>query len=121
CTVVVSQNGKEIGRLNDSLAIQGVTASRPRPGLKLGSGIVPPLLGQDKVVRPLPAPVEDLAVGGGGRYLILHLPRVHKLAVFDVSAAQVVHQIGLAEDNIKFAAGMDKLLVVMPNLGLVQR
>src|SRR5262249_13849067 len=43
------------------------------------------------------------------------------LAVFDVNAARVVHTIGLAEDNIKFAAGMDKLIVVLPNLNIIQR
>jgi hypothetical protein len=84
-------------------------------------GIKPPSLDKDKVVRELPAPIGDVAVGGGGRFLILSLPSVRKLAVFDVNEAKVVHYIGIAEDGIKFTAGRDKLMVVLPGSNIVQR
>jgi hypothetical protein len=74
----------------------------------------------DRIVR-LPAPIADVAVGGSGRYLFLHLPKVHKLAVFDTKEAKVSHYLNTAGENIKFAAGMDKLIVVLVDTGLIQR
>jgi hypothetical protein len=76
--------------------------------------IHPPALEQDPVVVRLPAPVGDVAVGGGGRYLILLLPSVHQLAVFDVNEAKVVKHLPVADEAVKIAAGMDKLVVVQP-------
>lgn len=119
-TLVASQQGKEIGRLSDSAAIRGLAARR-HPAGGASQGIVPPNLPQERVTVKLPAPIEDLAVGGSGRYLILHLPKLRQLAIFDVNAASVVQHISLADDQIKFAAGMDKLVVLLPELNFVQR
>src|SRR5262249_14536761 len=44
-------------------------------------------------VRALPATVGDVAAGGGGRYLVMSLPRLRKLAVFDVQEDKVAHYI----------------------------
>src|SRR5262249_52499720 len=52
--------------------------------------IRPPALPEERVVRPLPSTVSDVAVGGGGRFLILYLSRERKLAIFDVNTARVV-------------------------------
>ena len=83
--------------------------------------IKPPVLEGDRVVRELPAPIADVAVGGGGRYLILSLPQIGKLAVFDVNEAKVVHYIPVAEDTVRLAAGMNKLMVLLPRAGILQR
>jgi serine protease Do len=80
-----------------------------------------PALDGDIAVRDLTSPLADVAVGGGGRYLILHQPKIRSLAVFDVSAAKVVHTIAVAEDNVKFAAGLDKLLVLSPDSKTIER
>src|SRR5262249_31485022 len=71
-----------------------------------------PVLDSDSVVREVHSPIADVAVGGGGRYLILYLPKARELAVFDVSEAKIVRTIPLAEDDIKIAAGLDKLIVL---------
>jgi hypothetical protein len=120
-TVVVTRDGREMARVEGSLPIAGVRAARPRPAVAGDETIAPPLLGRERAIRLLPAPVEDVAVGRGGRYLILHLPRVRRLAIFDVNAARVVHQISIAADRFLFAAGRDKLVVVLPTLNLIQR
>jgi serine protease Do len=73
-----------------------------------------PALEQDLVVKEIPSKIADVAVGGGGRYLVLYLPDVPELAIFDVSEAKVVRSIKLAEKDVKFAAGLDKLLVALP-------
>jgi hypothetical protein len=76
--------------------------------------IKPPALNGDKTVVPLAAPVTDVAVGGAGRYLILHMPNVRRLAVFDANEAKVVREIPVPELQVFFAAGMDKLIVALP-------
>ncbi len=120
CTVVARRGGREVGRDSVTVAVagpptaSGVAAATP-------ARVRPPQLGQDKTVRPLPAAVADVAVGGDGRYLVLHLPRMNKLAVFDVNAAKVLHYVPVAEDGVVFAAGADKLVVALPRAGIVQR
>ena len=82
--------------------------------------IRPPALNAERVVRQLPSAVGDVAVGGGGRFLILQLPREKKLAIFDVNEARIVKYLSFADD-IQFAAGMDKLLVALPEKRILQR
>jgi hypothetical protein len=65
--------------------------------------------------------VGDLAVGGSGRYLILSLPTLRKLAIFDVNRPTGVKYLAIAEDDVKIAAGGDTLVVVLPGSGLLQR
>jgi hypothetical protein len=77
-------------------------------------------LGPPAIVR-LPGSFEAFAVGGGGRFLILHLPQMRKLAVFDFSAGKVVKYISVAADDLYFAAGQDKLVAVLPARQLIQR
>jgi hypothetical protein len=83
--------------------------------------VKPPDLEQEKVVRTLPAPLDEVAVGGGGRYLILRLPRLRQLAVFDVNEAKVVKFLPIPGDDVKFAAGMDKLVVIEPTSYRIHR
>ena len=75
----------------------------------------------DRFEVALPAPMENVVAAAGGRYLILHLPRLHKLAVFDVAAAKVVKEITVSEDTIKYAASQDQLVVLLPGAGLLRR
>jgi hypothetical protein len=69
----------------------------------------------------LPGDVKAVAVGGGGRYLVLHLRAIRKLAVFDVNEAKVTKYIPLSDDNARFAAGMTKLLIYVPKNKLMER
>src|SRR5262249_50717417 len=84
--------------------------------------IKPPVLQQEKAERKLPANVENVAGGGAGRFLVLHLPQLHKLAVFDVNdAAGKLKWLRVPEDGVKFAAGMNKLVVALPQAKLLER
>ncbi len=80
----------------------------------------PAVLAQDKVVKPLPSTVADVAVGGGGRFLILSLPQQKKLAIFDGSAGEVVKYLSFPAPIAGFAAGMDKLIVAGADNQLVR-
>jgi S1-C subfamily serine protease len=77
-----------------------------------------PKLAREEV--PLPGTVSDVAVGGGGRYLILYLAGQKKLAVFDVKLGRVAKYLPAAEEIIHFAAGANRLAVVYPNAKLIQ-
>jgi tetratricopeptide (TPR) repeat protein len=118
CTVVAFQEGKEVGRVTRPIAIEGLVASGdPGPDLDID----PPALAGDKVVYELTSAARDVAVGGGGRYLILHLPRDGKLAVFDVNEARVVKTIPAPDNDLKFTAGLEKLVVLLPTAKKIQR
>jgi hypothetical protein len=65
--------------------------------------------------------VTDVAVGGGGRYLILAMGGCKDLAVFDVNAADLVKTFPLAAEDVLVAAGASKVVVVYPGLGFLHR
>ena len=102
--------------------------SRARPGPTRGliagdppvSNWTPGQVEAGGKVVPLPDSVKQVAVGGGGRYLILHLPSQRKLAVFDVQQSAVARYLPLAEDVIHFAAGATQVAVIYPNSKLLQ-
>jgi len=83
--------------------------------------IAPPVLTEDKVVKRLPDAFSDVVPGGGGRYLIFHLPRLKKLAVFDVAEARVSRYIPLTEDKVFFAAGRDAVIIGLPKANRLER
>jgi hypothetical protein len=83
--------------------------------------IKPPPLKEDKTTLRLPGSVRDVCVGGGGRFLILHLPQQRQLGIFDVNEAKIVKYLPAGDDNVKFAAGMDRLLVALPDKNVIQR
>jgi WD40 repeat protein len=74
----------------------------------------------EPLVRMLDAPIEDLAVGGGGRYLCLKL-KGSALAIFDVNAADVVKTIPLPSQNAFVAAGAKEFFIAFPDQRLFQR
>src|SRR5262249_26239410 len=96
-------------------------ASSPAPAPLANSGLRPVKLPQPQVVKPLPSTASNLVVGGGGRYLVFHLPREQTLAVFDVSETRIVRFIPLSASNAIYAAGMDKVVVVLPESNVIQR
>jgi WD40 repeat protein len=75
----------------------------------------------DPLVRTLDGTISDVAVGGGGRYLFLTLKDVHKLAIFDVNAADVIKSIPLPSDNVLVAAGAKTFFIAFPDQDLFQR
>jgi len=47
----------------------------------------------EPLVRQLDARLTDLAIGGGGRYLILVLKSIRQVAVFDIMVPDIVKRI----------------------------
>jgi serine/threonine-protein kinase len=82
-----------------------------------GGGLEPdlkmaPLWANDTVVK-LPGTVRRVAVGGGGRYLVLQLKPQWQLVVFDVPQGKIVAEVPGDADS-HFAAGAKRLVVVKP-------
>jgi serine/threonine protein kinase len=93
---------------------------RRGPSPDTPAGIPDPKL-KDRIEVPLGEPFAQVCTGGAGRYLVFHLPKAKELAVFDVSQTKVIHRIDAPADDILLAAGLEKLLVVVPGQRLLQR
>jgi hypothetical protein len=81
----------------------------------------PPTLPDGKLEVELAAAADEVCVGGGGRYLILHLKKLRQLAIFDVSQAKVVKYLAMPSSDIVFTAGSKKLYVGVKDLKRIQR
>ena len=119
CTVVARLGEKEVGRVQTRLSIQSSSAAEPADQNRVA--IRPPRIGVDRVVKTLPDIASDIQVGGNGRYFVLHLPKLKKLAVFDVNEAAIVRYIPLTEDKIVFAAGLEKVVIGLTTKGILER
>jgi S1-C subfamily serine protease len=118
-TVIATVEGKEVGRTESRLAVRD--PARLSPADPATVAITPPALTGDKVVKRLPEGFSEVVVGGGGRYLIFHLPKLKKLAVFDVNEGRVTKYIPLTETTIAFAAGLDAVVVGLRSAGKLER
>lgn len=83
--------------------------------------IKPPELPADTAVKDLPAPVADVAVGGNGRFLALHLPALRKIALFDINEARIVHYFPAPDNDVRIICGLETLVVALNDALLLQR
>jgi hypothetical protein len=83
--------------------------------------IKPPELADDRVTVKLPGVINASAVGGGGRYVILHLKSLRQLAVFDVNAGKIVKYLALDSDDVAFTAGAEHIVVLLRDKKVIQR
>jgi hypothetical protein len=84
------------------------------------TNITAPTLAADRTTLKLPSPAGNVLFGGGGRYLILELRAARQLAIFDVTTAKISY-LPMSSDNIRIAAGMDKLFVLLPDSKQIER
>ena len=119
CILVARLGDKEVGRYQTRLRVEGVTLIEPADPASVV--IRPPGGAVDKQVKTLPGIASDIAVGGGGRYLVLHLPKLKKLAIFDVNEAKITRYVPLTEDKVVYAAGLEKLVVGLTAKGILER
>ena len=89
--------------------------------LRPGGGLALPPTVKERTEFNLPETFTAVTTGGGGRLLIFYLKKAKKLAIFDVLQAKIVHEIEVPADDVCFAAGRDKLLVVLPGAKIIQR
>ena len=118
-TVVAFVDGKEVSRTEARMVVREVirTATADPTTVK----IIPPVMAQERVIKRLPDLFKEVVVGGGGRYLIFHLPKLKKLAIFDISEARITKYIPLTEDDVTFAAGLDSVVIGLKKAGKLER
>ena len=63
----------------------------------------------------------DVRVGGGGRFVVLEMKSLRKLAILDVNQAKIVGYIPLRDDSTVFAVGATKLVMVSTESDTVSR
>ena len=118
-TIIASFEGKELARTDLKLSVRDASSLAPADPSSVV--ISPPALAEDKVVKKLPEAYTDVVLGGGGRYLIFHLPKLKKLAIFDVNEARITNYIPVTEDKIAFAAGLDCVVIGLPKANRLER
>jgi hypothetical protein len=89
----------------------------PPPPMKFEAPVLP----QEPMAIELPGEAEEMEVGGDGRYLVLWMPTERQLAIFDGNQAKIIHFIRVEEPEVFFAAGMEKLIVLLPQAGVAMR
>ena len=86
-----------------------------------GPEIKPPKLA-DKTTRvKFPATVDDVVIGGAGRYVLYQFRSLRKIGVFDVNKAEITHFISTPGNDSKIAAGLTKLVVVTGDGATISR
>jgi hypothetical protein len=109
------------GVLNVAGAPRGAGKETRPPRIAIPPARLTPESTEAPLVRRLGGTISDIAVGGGGRFLILTIKGAQRLAVFDVNAADIVKTIPLPSANMLVAAGARKLLIAFPEEKLLQR
>lgn len=92
------------------LAAPGASADEPKKAAPAAPTVV-----------KLAAPTKPAVQAGGGRFLVLHLPKAKQIAVFDVREAKVVKSIPAPEDDILVAGAREFVFVVRPSNNTLQR
>ena len=118
-TVVAVVDSKEVARSEVRMVVREAIATAPVDPSSVK--ITPPVLDEDKVVKKLPEVFTNVVLGGGGRYLIFHMPKLKKLAIFDISEAKVTKYIALTEEDITYTAGLDCIVIGLKKSGKLER
>jgi hypothetical protein len=82
--------------------------------------IVPPNLAEDVSQIDLGGKAGAVTVGGGGRYIVLHLPDKGQLACFDASSGKVTFQDADRANNVQLAAGASQLVLYSPGANIMR-
>lgn len=109
---------EEIFRQTGPLLIEGQTINSQVSHAKSRS--FSPYEGESQKID-LPDTITDAVWGGGGRYLILHLKKAKKAAVYDVNRASITKYIPLSSENSLITAGNDKLIIVSSEPNVIER
>ncbi len=83
--------------------------------------IEPPAVKDGRQEFSLPDAVDEICVGGGGRYLCLYFKALRKIGIFDVNELKITNYVPASGADTRFAAGATKLLVVSGDSGVVSR
>jgi S1-C subfamily serine protease len=80
-----------------------------------------PSTGRSRQTVQLPAPMQQLVVGGSGNYLVAALPSIKQVAIVDVAARQIAKLVPVEDSNPLLAAGKTKFVVLERGQGTLSR
>jgi hypothetical protein len=69
----------------------------------------------------LPGVGDRAVVGADGRLLLVNVPSLQQLVVFDLKSTSIVKTLSMSEVQILFAAGRDHLMVYLPGADKLER
>lgn len=69
----------------------------------------------------LPAPATEAVLAGGGKYLLLPIPRLRVVALADLAAGEVVSYLRVDSNDFTVAGGASKAIVLLKDRRLLQR
>jgi hypothetical protein len=72
-------------------------------------------------VVKLPAAASDAVVGASGRYLLLLLGRINKVAVLDVEGMKIVKYLDVQPGDVHMAANCETLIIAGGDRNVIQR
>jgi len=81
--------------------------------------ITPPTLPADPSNLELEDKVGQLAIGGGGRYIVMHFPDRGKLGIFDVSTARL-NTVQADTGDVRLAAGLTRAVVYVRSSNIMR-
>jgi S1-C subfamily serine protease len=119
--VVVRRGTDVLARVDGVLDIAGATGGTGAALATPGSKVAFTAYKGAKSTIEVPDTIADALLAGGGRYLLLHLPKTRKIAVYDVNQGKVARYLSLGSDKVLLAAGATKLIVVAPAQGVIER
>ena len=98
----------------------------PAPRVKLpstGDQAENPLTrpGAQEVICKLPGTFDRVCLAKSGQVLVFRIPSLNKLAIFDFRAAKIVGYLPTGGDDVLFAGGAEKLILIQPEKMTVQR
>jgi hypothetical protein len=111
-------NGLEVKTAGKDVRLSAARPAR-QAAVPVAAALKPHLPKGDREEVSLGGEVADVAVGGGGRYLVYSLKGQKKLAVFDVQEGKVVKEVPLPEEQASFTAGARQLVVASPGQRLL--
>ena len=69
----------------------------------------------------LPDPYKSFDVGGGGRYMLFHVPSKKSIVIVDPVQAKIVHTMENISDDVIIAAGLEHFVLVLPGQKIIQK
>jgi V8-like Glu-specific endopeptidase len=112
------------------ISIDGISTNDLKSKLSTTSSVPPgPELTPEEEVLPIdgikvisvPSTINDSIRGGNGKYLILSMTKLKKLAIYSISQSKILHYINTPESNILYSASRTKLVVIAPTSGIISR
>lgn len=113
--------GTTVPKLDVSASSPAVAVG-PKPGAVPAADDSAAVPGQRaKHTLRLPAVIDDVCVGGGGRYLVLTIGTLRLAVIFDVAARKVVKYLSIDDDRFQITAGDTKFIVAMQSKNILTR